>query len=484
MLLVWWCVQSMVSGADDQPHHEELVRSVANILQHAQIPCESAAGQEAVFQAMRTWKANKRFARATRRSCQMVIERFGDEAEDQAVAAAPAPASGAGALQPRASPAASQSRDDSAESCEDKVTTAVLGYLSALTPVTFDSIVAELVPLLLAHRSAADKPLKVTVFLIFEQAIAEARWPHMYADVCVMIARSTPPPQRDLDAIRQAGGTATQMAQRRLWLSPFCCNLLDKVEAEFSASLTGAQASAGLTKHERRADPAAQGRRFIATVRFAGQLAVKGLMSDRLLHETLTALVARLNTAYVRDDVLEATCILLTAVGPIIERPQSRLNANDYFQRIEELSRSHVLSSRKSSLVRRSLDTEKEQVDCTDEHGWRCGLVVGIPRRDLSIRSPTADPPDWITAVHRAARRCPIRGHTDLARRAHPLAGGRAMLRHGGSTGAAGSAASQFRDGAGRHVSCRSVPVVCDSRAHAAECCPSFMHSLQRDAPR
>lgn len=206
----------------------------------------------------------------------------------------------------------------------------VRGILNKLTPEKFQKLSDDLLGLELD----SDKVLKGVILLIFEKALDEPKYSSMYAQLCKRLSEEAPD-------FEPRGSPCT-----------FKLLLLNKCRTEFEN-----RAMAFAAYEERALLPDEQEKRHLAkckmlgNIKFIGELGKLEILAESILHRCIQNLLARRAAADHHED-LECLGQLVRTCGRVLDSERGRGLMDQYFARIETLSRSRDLQPRIRFMLR------------------------------------------------------------------------------------------------------------------------------------
>lgn len=116
----------------------------------------------------------------------------------------------------------------------------------------------------------------------------------------------------------------------------------EEKKADAPKEKTPAELKAAAELKERRAK-----QRMLANVRFIGELFIKNLLSETIIHKNCVQRLLSLGVEKKEDDVLEALCKLLSSTGQKLSaNPKATQFVEGYFSALGMLSRDHTLPAR------------------------------------------------------------------------------------------------------------------------------------------
>lgn len=232
----------------------------------------------------------------------------------------------------------------------------VRSLLNKLTLEKFDKILKQIIDIDLNSYEVLNGVVKE----VFEKALFEPKFSGMYAQLC---QRLDPPTREMLEKAKVLDEQGRQLFFRNI--------LLNNCKEEFtrfagSGDKAGTIAKGGeeesdenkskepKTEKEKKkakaeADMAATKakRRMLANVRFIGELFLKGLISEVIIHRQCIQRLLSLGVEKKEEDVLEALCKLLSKTGAKLSaNNEAKQYIDRYFQPLNVMSRDHSLPAR------------------------------------------------------------------------------------------------------------------------------------------
>ncbi|KAJ3150769.1 hypothetical protein HDU86_006277 [Geranomyces michiganensis] len=330
--------------------------------------------------------------------------------------------------------------DDKEKVEEALIARKMKGLLNKLTIEKFDAISDQILNIGMTRESI----VKGVISQIFEKALDEPNFGAMYAQLCHKLFVELPNVQ--------------SWIHRDLTDSEFRRALLSRCQEEFERSAKWTASEAALTEQRREARTRLDSmtdeeklaiaeedyqrqklkRRVLGNISFIGELFIKSLISERIMHRNCIAALLKptnenadkenADEAPEEEDV-ESLCKLLTTIGPHLEAKGKPL-MDQYFKRIAELSVHPKLSARIRFMLLDLIDMRKDN--------WKARTEAAGPKTLVEIRV--------------AAEKAAAAEEAAIQERNRNSHGGRGGGGGGGGGGGRGRGGDQFRDrrGGGR----------------------------------
>ncbi|KAI8801075.1 hypothetical protein BJ742DRAFT_42317 [Cladochytrium replicatum] len=256
------------------------------------------------------------------------------------------------------------------EDANEEVYRNVRSLLNKLTIEKFNSLASQI----LRVGITTEEILFGVIGLIFDKALDEPNFGHMYAQLCLFLAKELP----GLETWVSSDERSNQFRRA----------LLSKCQMEFESGVKWARdddedRAAGVKADE---DPVARAekeyaraklqRRALGNMMFIGELFKIGMITEKIIHRCITHLL-RSQTDPQEED-LESLCKLVTTVGSLLDHREARLHVDSYFERIDVLSRSKSLPSRIRFMMLDLIDLRKNE--------WKARQEAAGPKTIAEIR--------------------------------------------------------------------------------------------------
>ena len=252
----------------------------------------------------------------------------------------------------------------------------VKGLLNKLTVEKFDVVSEQII-----NIGIIDEHILLSVIsIIFEKALDEPSFGAMYASLCLKISQ-------ELYNVQNWTGQGPKNA--------FRVNLINKCQQEFQKNskwseedgtsveerksrrkmLESLSAEEKLKFAEEEYERAKLKRRVLGNIRFVGELFMKGLIGERIMHSCVLQLLS--NVSDPEEEDIESLCKLMTTIGAKIDHEAARSHMETYFARITDISNNRKLSSRIRFMLMDLLDLRK--------NGWKARVEVAVPKTIAEI---------------------------------------------------------------------------------------------------
>ncbi|KAJ3170194.1 hypothetical protein HDU88_008820 [Geranomyces variabilis] len=275
--------------------------------------------------------------------------------------------------------------DDKEKIEEAMITRKMKGLLNKLTIEKFDAISDQILNIGMTRESI----VKGVISQIFEKALDEPNFGAMYAQLCYKLFSELPNVQ--------------SWIHREVTDSEFRRALLSRCQEEFERSAKWTASEAALIEQRRAArtrldtmsdeeklkiaeedyERQKLKRRVLGNISFIGELFLKSLISERIMHRNCIAALLKptenLEEAPEEEDV-ESLCKLLTTIGPHLDAKGANGPIMDqYFDRIAKLSVHPTLSARIRFMLLDLIDMRKDN--------WKARTEAAGPKTLVEIRA-------------------------------------------------------------------------------------------------
>ncbi|KAI8909960.1 hypothetical protein DFJ77DRAFT_112391 [Powellomyces hirtus] len=262
---------------------------------------------------------------------------------------------------------------------EELIFRKIKGLLNKLTIEKFDAISDQILNIGMTRPSI----VKGVIFQIFEKALDEPTFGSMYAQLCHKLFVELPTVQKWIHADQKDN------IFRKL--------LLSRCQEEFERSAKWSASEELLTEQRREArtrldtmsdeeklkiaeedyERQKLKRRVLGNIAFIGELFIKGLITDKVMHNHCITHLLR-DIVHPDEEDIESLCKLLATIGSHLEHPKSVPVMNSYFERIQELSVNQTLSARIRFMLLDLIDMRKDN--------WKSRTEIAGPKTIAQIR--------------------------------------------------------------------------------------------------
>lgn len=230
----------------------------------------------------------------------------------------------------------------------------VRSLLNKLTLEKFDKIFKQIIEIEINSYELLDRIVKE----IFEKTLFEPEFSGMYAELCRQLDIHLADPLRKSDILdpqgKQISFKTILVNNCRDEFTSFAASAESKDE-EKEENTSSEQASTEEVKKKTSAEEKEEAelratkakRRMLANVRFIGELFLKDLLREKVIHRYCIQRLLKLGIEKKEEDVLEALCKLVSKTGAKMSTNQEAARQiNGYFVRFESLTRDFTLPAR------------------------------------------------------------------------------------------------------------------------------------------
>ena len=238
----------------------------------------------------------------------------------------------------------------------------IKGILNKVTAENYERLCGSLMELVTASVTTVGQLTEV-VRLIFDKALTEPSFGHLYADLCVQVNDSFPSlKETPLDPATGAPlcdpATGAPLPARDVTFKRI---LLNKCQVEFeeidddsmraaataAATATAAGGAGSAAAEEAEAARMRLKARKIGNIKFIGELFKRKMLSEKIIHmNCIHNLLSNLPER--TEEEFEALCKLFISTGPLLDHDKAKEHMDGYFTRLKNLLKPDVtyLSSR------------------------------------------------------------------------------------------------------------------------------------------
>ncbi|KAI0565048.1 Translation initiation factor eIF4 subunit G [Gracilaria domingensis] len=247
----------------------------------------------------------------------------------------------------------------------------IRSLLNKLTLEKFDKIFKQIVDIDISSSALLDRIVKE----IFEKTLFEPEFSGMYAELCRRLEAELSVPSKRANVTDSEGKPI-----------PFKRILLNNCRDEFTRFAESAESKDDEKKGEEESGESEENkpkkemtkeekeeaelkatnakRRMLANVRFIGELYLKDLLKEHIIHRNCIQRLLKLGIESKEEDVLEALCKLVSKTGAKIStNPEAEKLIREYFSRFELLSRDHTLPARIRFMIQDLIEQRR--------NGWK-----------------------------------------------------------------------------------------------------------------
>ena len=253
----------------------------------------------------------------------------------------------------------------------------VKGLLNKLTIEKFTPISQEI----LNVGITTTEILTAVIDIIFEKALDEPNFGAMYALLCSFLSFELPNVQvwvaddAKTNAFRRGllGKCQYEFFQNAKWSAEDGSSLKERQAKR--KMLESLSAEEKLKIAEEDYERAKLKRRVLGNIRFIGELFIKNIISEKIMHSCVTQLLS--NVSDPEEEDVESLCKLMATIGSKLDIEKAKAFMDSYFERIKELSTNKKLSSRIRFMLLDLIDLRR--------NGWKARVEVSGPKTIAEI---------------------------------------------------------------------------------------------------
>mmetsp|Transcript_654 Transcript_654/g.2384 ORF Transcript_654/g.2384 Transcript_654/m.2384 type:complete len:1631 (-) Transcript_654:1626-6518(-) len=224
---------------------------------------------------------------------------------------------------------------------EERKQREVKSILNKLTPDNFDKLCQKVMDVEITTAAT----LRGIIGQLFAKALLEPTFCEIYAQMCVHLSRALP----------EFTEGDQQITFRRVLLNK-CQEEFEKGEQALKEQDEQEEENDGkdekdmtkeelLDKERKRREKEYKikmaKKRMLGNIRFIGELYLKGILTERIMHECLKKLLMSED-----EEDIDGLCKLLTTIGALIDQPKAKQYMEAYFRRMKQLADNKSLPSR------------------------------------------------------------------------------------------------------------------------------------------
>ncbi|KAJ1815227.1 hypothetical protein LPJ56_004630, partial [Coemansia sp. RSA 2599] len=238
--------------------------------------------------------------------------------------------------------------------------------LNKLTPDNFDNVSDEL--LVWGNKSVNEtdgRILRHLIMLVFEKATDEPLWASTYARLCVKLILGIDPRVSDESVKNKEGNLMTGMQLVRKYLLTKCQEDFERGwKVEMPEDMESAEYYEAMKIK----------RRGLGLVKFIGELFLRDILSERIMHQCIKRLVANYESP--EEEETESLAKLLTTAGKKLDHKDAKKYMDAYFGRVGAMAANKKLVSRIRFMLQDVIELRQS--------GWTQGGVVSAGPKTIA----------------------------------------------------------------------------------------------------
>ncbi|KAJ2601073.1 hypothetical protein GGF39_001437 [Coemansia sp. RSA 1721] len=240
--------------------------------------------------------------------------------------------------------------------------------LNKLTPDNFDAVSDEL--LVWGNKSVKEtdgRILRHLIMLVFDKATDEPLWASTYAHLCVKLILSIDPQVSDENVRNKEGNLMTGMQLVRKYLLTKCQEDFERGwKVEMPEDMESPEYYEAMKIK----------RRGLGLVKFIGELFLRDILSERIMHECIKRLLTNYESP--EEEETESLSKLLTTAGSKLDHKDAKKYMDAYFGRVAAMAVNKSLASRIRFMLQDVIELRQS--------GWtQGGAVIAGPKTIAEI---------------------------------------------------------------------------------------------------
>ncbi|KAI0799741.1 armadillo-type protein [Irpex lacteus] len=252
----------------------------------------------------------------------------------------------------------------------------VLALLNKLSTSNFDSISDQVIVWANVSENERDaRTLRQVITIIYDTAVDEASRSELYARLCRKVMEQISPKVME-DGVQTSDGRHVAGAHL------FRKHILNRAQEEFERGWSFAELvmTSKLFSDEYYTAQKAR-RRSIGYITFLGELFKLQMLTERIMHECVKALLMGGESD---SESIEGLCTLLNIIGCLMDTPRARAFMDVYFSRMKEMTKQPKLSLRLRFMLLNTIELR--------ERNW-------IPRANKLVQAAVISIPRTVSTL-------------------------------------------------------------------------------------